>query len=133
MATNSVRKILNKIPPKWRWSLISWALAALFSWIIMWLFGLQTLLAIYLVIFAIASIIGRYGEANWAITQFIKHLRGIMIFALLPAIWPVIKEIMTNFSWVLIVELLLIGYLIVYVWQSFDKVIERLTIKRIID
>lgn len=131
MWLDRISKTWRKIPQKWRWAIISWASSFFISWIVVTIWGLGTLLTIFLLIFVIAYLLARFGAANWAISQFFKHIRCTMIFALLPAIWPIIREITTDFSWGLLIELLLVFLLIVYIWSTFNKVIERLMTRRL--
>lgn len=131
MKNKGIWIIINKLYQRWKCTLFRWALSAITSWIIVTIWGVETLLSIFLIIFGIAYIITRYDIANWAQRYFWKYIRGMVIFSILPAIWPIIKEMLTNFSLSLLIELILAIGLVIYIWASFDKMMQRLMIKKL--
>ena len=123
----TLRNLYIKIPPEWRYRIIRWIVSLLVGQIIIWIWGLETLLTILIILICIAVLFRTFGfkqalkiERLWA-EQFIGRIRGMVIFAFLPVAWALIKDPSISS----IIGLLVIVFCVITIWDSFGKTINN--------
>ena len=123
---DTLRTLYEKIPTKLRKPIVHWVLPFIFGLIITLIWDVGTLLAVLVVLFAIFFLIGKLGSrraqvaSEWSIKQYFKRIRGMIIFALLPAAWELITEI----SLESIIALCMFVIIALSIWEKFDEVSE---------
>ena len=123
----TLQNLYLKIPENWRPRIIRWVISFLFGLIITLIWGVETLLTILIIILFISALLRTFGltEAlkleRWSVAQFFGRIRIMMIFAFLPAVWELIR----NFSLSSAISLLIIALCILFIWDSFAKVIKN--------
>jgi hypothetical protein len=123
---HTITNYLNKIPHQWQKRLIKWGIPFLFGLIIVLIWDIGTLLVILFMIFFLSflifSIIGGTKTkqfSQWSITEFFKRIRGMLIFALLPVAWELIKKPSVDS----IIGICVLGIVALTIWQRFDQMI----------
>ena len=119
---NTLRNLWAWIPNKWK----LWILSFIIGLIISLIWGIGTLLVILFLLFFLSYLIlnlfgGREARvvSQWSITQFYKRIRGMLIFALLPALWELIKKpSLEN-----IIGILFLVIIALTIWDKFDDLI----------
>ena len=123
----TLRNLYSKIPPKWRYRIIRWIVPPLVGQIIIWIWGLETLLTILIFLIFIAAVFRTFGLTQalkigrLSVEQFIGRIRGIVIFAFLPVAWELIKDPSISS----IIGLLVILLCVITIWDSFGKMINN--------
>ena len=64
---------------------------------------------------------GARAVGDWSIKQYFKRIRGMIIFALLPAAWELIRE----FSLGSILALCVLIIVALSIWEKFDEIIKN--------
>ena len=119
-----MRNLYMRIPQKWRSRIVLWVASFLFGQFVIWIWGLETLLTILIFLIFGAALFRTFGLAQalkierWLREQFLGRIRGVVIFAFLPAAWELIR----NPSIPSIIGLLLLLLCIVIIWDSFGKI-----------
>ena len=103
------------IPRKWRRRILFWLVSFLFGLLITWIWDIGTLLVILLVISLVASLLRIGGAERWALEQYRGRIRGMMIFALLPAAWEATS----------ILDFVLVLLIMVIIWVRFEQIPKR--------
>lgn len=128
---DSLRSLYDKIPEKLRKPVVHWVLPFLFGLIITLIWDVGTLLIILFLLFIVFFIISELGNKDaraagkWSINQYFKRIRGMIIFALLPAAWELIKE----HSLDSIIGLVILIFLALSIWNRFDEIMKDFTKK----
>ena len=124
---DTLRTLYEKIPTKLRKPIVHWVFPFIVGLIITLIWDVGTLLAVLVVLFAIFFLIGKLGSrraqvaSEWSIKQYFKRIRGMIIFALLPAAWELIRE----FSSESILALCVLIFVGLSIWERFDKIIKN--------
>jgi hypothetical protein len=120
----TLRNIWVKIPDRWRGRILSWGLPFLFGLVIVWIWGIGTLLVVLFVLFLILFLLfnmvgdGRIKAASqWSITEFFTRIRGMLLFALLPIAWELIKDPSIES----ITGLFVLAILALFFWNRFNQ------------
>ncbi len=123
----TLRSLYEKIPRKFRKPVVHWVLPFIFGLIITLIWDVGTLLITLFLLFIISFIISELGNrgaravGEWSIKQYFKRIRGMIIFALLPMAWELIRE----FSLGSILALCVLIIVALSVWGKFDEIIEN--------
>jgi len=123
--------LYHRIPKKWRKPIFGWVLPFLFGLIITLIWDVGTLLVILFLLFAISFLVYELGLKGarvigvWSITQYFKRIRGMLLFALLPTLWELIKKPSLE-SIIGICFLIIIAFSI---WDKFDEIMGDFTRK----
>jgi hypothetical protein len=126
----TLRRLYEKIPKKWRKSLLTWSFSFLVGLLITQIWGVDTLLVILLLFFAIFFFIYEFGikrariASEWAIGEYFRRVRGAIIFAL----FPTFIELFKDFSLDSIFALIILIFVTLTIWRKFDEIIEDLCI-----
>ena len=126
---DTLRSLYEKIPKKFRKPIIQWALPFIFGLIITLIWEVGTLLVILLLIFVISFLISELGNrraraaGKRSIKQYLQRIRGMIIFALLPAAWELVKEPSLDS----IIALCVLIIVVLSIWGKFDEIIEDTT------
>jgi hypothetical protein len=122
----TLRDLYERIPEKLRKLIVSVLLPFLIGLIITLIWGVETLLVILFLLFCLSYLLFKlFGSTwvresgEWSITQFFKRIRWMLIFALLPAVWELIR----NFSLESIIAVLFIVIIALTIWKRFDELI----------
>ena len=121
-----MRNLYMSIPRKWRSRIALWVAAFLVGQFVIWIWGLETLLTILIFLIFVAALFRTFGLTRavkmerWSIEQFLGRIRGMVIFAFLPAAWELIR----NPSISSIISLLLLLLCGLIIWDSFGKIIK---------
>ncbi len=124
---DALRILYEKIPRKFRKPIVHWVLPFIFGLIITLIWDVGTLLITLFLIFTISFLISELGNrgaravGDWSIKQYFKRIRGMIIFALLPAAWELIRE----FSLGSILALCVLIIVALSIWEKFDEIIEN--------
>ena len=120
MAT--LHDLYSKIPPKWK----LWILSFLFGLVVTLIWDIGALLVILFLIGVIAAMFVSLGFAKtsrverWALDQFWARIRGMLVFAILPAAWEIIKNLINSPSTSSVFELLVILLIVAVIWDRFE-------------
>ena len=123
----TLRGLYGKIPKEFRKPVVHWVLPFIFGLIITLIWDVGTLLIILFLLFIISFLISELGNrgaravGEWSIKQYFKRIRGMIIFALLPAAWELIRE----FSLGSILALCVLIIVALSIWEKFDEIIEN--------
>jgi len=123
----TLRNLYSKIPPTLRYRIISWIVSLLVGQIIIWIWGLETLLTILIFLIFIAAVFRTFGLTQalkierLSVEQFMGRIRGIVIFAFLPVVLELIKDPSISS----IIGLLVILLCVITIWDSFGKMINN--------
>lgn len=126
---DSLRILYEKIPKKFRKPIVHWVLPFIFGLIITLIWDVGTLLIIVFLLFTISFLLSELGNrgaravGEWSIKQYFKRIRGMIIFALIPTAWELIKE--ASLGSILTLCVLIIVAL--SIWQKFDEIIVDIT------
>jgi len=124
---DTLRILYEKIPRKFRKPVVHWVLPFIFGLIITLIWDVGTLLITLFLIFTISFLISKLGNrgaravGDWSIKQYFKRIRGMIIFALLPAAWELIRE----FSLGSILALCVLIIVALSIWEKFDEIIKN--------
>jgi len=124
---DALRILYEKIPRKFRKPIVHWVLPFIFGLIITLIWDVGTLLITLFLIFTISFLISGLGNrgaravGGWSIKQYFKRIRGMIIFALLPAAWELIRE----FSLGSILALCVLIIVALSIWEKFDEIIKN--------
>ena len=91
------------------------------------IWGVGTLLTILLIIYAIALIFRLTNLGQLAIEQFWGRIRGMVISAMFPALWEIIKKLISNPSESAMIEFLFAVLVIIIICDAFGKMIKSLS------
>ena len=100
----------------------------MFGFIVSRVWGVGTLLVVLIIISLIAALSRTFGLTQalklerWARGQFLGHIRGMIIFAILPAIWVVAKDFARNPSISSALVLILVLLLVMVIWERFERI-----------
>ena len=125
----NLRSSYDKIPKPLRKPLLQWGLPFLIGWIITQFWGIATLFAILIFVFTLFYLIAVFGSkrariaSEWSIKEYLKRIRGMLIFALLPAAWELIKKPSAES----LIAIIVIIFVAATIWQRFDEAIEDVT------
>lgn len=123
-----MRNLYMNIPRKWRSRIILWVVSFGLGLIITLIWDAGTLLAILLFFILIAVLFRTLGLTQalklerWAVGRFLGHIRGMVVFAILPAIWVVVKDLIENPTMSSALALILVLLLIVVIWNRFEQI-----------
>lgn len=123
-----MHSLYTRIPEKWRSRIILWIASFLFGLIIIWIWDIETLLVVLILLSLIAALFRTLGLTQalklerWALDQFLGRIRGIVIFAILPAVWVMAKDLIENPSMSSALALILVLLLIVIIWDRFERI-----------
>ena len=121
----TLHNLYMKIPLKWRRQIVPWIVSLLFGQIVIWIWGLETLLTILVCLIFIAALFRTFGLSQalkierCSIGLLLGRFRGMIIFAFIPAVWEFIR----NPSISSIIGLLFILLCVLMIWDSFAKTI----------
>lgn len=122
----TITNLWERIPRKWKVSGLLWVVSFLAGLLIDAICGAGTVLTILLIIYVIALIFRLINLGQFAIEQFWGRIRGMIIFAMFPALWEIIKKLISNPSESAVIEFLLTVLVIVILWDAFGKMIKSL-------
>ena len=119
---DTLRNLWTRIPGKWK----LWILSFIIGIIITLIWDVGTLLIILFLLFVLSYLVfnlfgGRRMRevSQWSITQFYQRIRGMLIFALLPALCELIKQpSLEN-----IIGILLLFIIALTIWDKFNELI----------
>ena len=127
-----INDLYEKIPKKLRKPLFHWVLPFILGLIITSIWGIGTLFAIiiisFLVFYMIYNLVGNSKSkeiSRWSITEYFKRIRGMIIFALLPTVWELVREVTLES----IISLCILGIVVLSIWEKFDEVIKDVTVQ----
>ncbi|MFC1989714.1 hypothetical protein ACFLVW_04045 [Chloroflexota bacterium] len=125
----TLSSLYERIPKNFRRPIIQWVLPFIFGLIITLIWDVGTLLIALFLLFIIFFLISELGNrgaravSEWSIKQYYKRIRGLIIFALIPAAWELIREISSES----IIALYVLGIVTLSIWEKFDETIEDIT------
>lgn len=122
----TITKLWKGIPRKWKISGLLWVVSFLAGLLIDAIWGVGTLLTVLLIIYAIALVFRLTNLGQFAIEQFWGRIRGMVVSAMFPALWEIIKKLISNPSESAIIEFLFAVLVIVILWDAFGKMIKSL-------
>ncbi len=118
----TLRNLWERIPNNWK----LWGLFFIVGLIITLVCGVGTLLVVLFLLFFLSYLIfNLFGDrqarviGQWSITQFFKRIRGILLFALLPTLWELIKKP----SLESIISICLLLFVALSISNKFDEII----------
>ena len=123
----TIRNLYMKIPEKWRPRVIRWVISFVLGLIITLIWGIEILLTILIIILLVSALLRTIGltEAlkleRWSVAQFFSRIRGMIVFAFLPAIWGLVR----NPSLSSAIGLVILILCIVFIWDSFANIINK--------
>jgi len=123
--------LYERIPKKFRKPIIHWVLPFIVGLIITLIWDVVTLLSILFLLFIVFYLLYVFGShkarevGRWSITEYFKRIRGVIIFALLPTAWELIREV----SLESIIALCVLGIVALSIWEKFDEMIKDITIQ----
>jgi hypothetical protein len=122
----TLRSLYQRIPTRWKLWILSFLLGLLIT--LIWGVGvlLFILLALFIVSYFLFSIVGsrKVREVGqWSITQYFKRVRGVILFALLPTAWELIR----NPSLDSIIALVVLLFVALSIWDKFDEIMSDFT------
>lgn len=130
---STLRSLYEKIPKKSRKPVVNWVFPFLFGLLITWIWGVGALFTILLILFFVSAMISALGNrearviGKWSIGQYFKRIRGMILFALLPAVWKLVLELIKNPSLESILPLLVIFIVALSIWVKFEEIIKDIT------
>lgn len=121
---DALRKYWSLIPNKWK----LWIASFILGLIIVLIWDISTLLITLFILFVLSYLIfNLFGDkearvfSQWSITEFFKRIRGMLIFALLPTVWELIKKP----SLESIISICFIAFIALTIWEKFNEVISN--------
>ena len=127
LATEVLRDLYTRIPKKWK----IWILSFLIAWLIRWICGVETLIIILIFAIALSVLFRNLGGTKTliigkqAVRQLFGYFRGVIIFAFLPVVWELVRNLIRVPSLEPIFELVVIIIVILVIWKRFDEIIEK--------
>jgi len=124
----SLRNLWNRIPEEWKSRIIRWGVSFIFGLLIIWIWDIGTLLVILFILFFVFYLVfNLFGGwetraiSQWSITQFFSRIRGMLLFALLPTAWELIK----NPSLESIIGICFLVIIALTIWERFDQMMKN--------
>ena len=123
----TLHNLYMRIPLKWRRQIVPWIVSLLFGQIVIWIWGLETLLTILVCLIFAAALFRTFGLSQalkmerCSIGLLLGRFRGMIIFAFIPVAWEFIR----NPSISSIIGLLVILLCVITIWDSFGKMINN--------
>lgn len=121
-----LRALWNELPANRRASILLWGSSFLGGMIVIAVWDLAALLAIIFLIGASAALLRKAGivEAGkaerWSFRQFYGRIRGMMIFAMIPSVWVVVKDFLSDPCAASLLTVLVLLLPIALIWRIFD-------------
>lgn len=123
-AFTRISRILSRIPPKWRSKLIPWLATAVASRLVILVWGAGTLLVGLILLSFAGFMLKEYGVTRARhLESFLgnvwDYFRGVILAALLMAVWPAVKSIFSGDVTYGLVHVLVILFIAAVVFEQF--------------
>ena len=125
-----ITRALPKIPSNWRKVIVLWAVSFLIGMVITLIWGVTALLTLLIIAYAVALLCRSTKIAQWAMKQFVGHIRGMAISTMLPGLFQIVKDMVISFSLDIFIQLILMLFLIAVIYFKFDEIINNSRGKR---
>lgn len=125
MTLETLYELWKKTPTKWK----LWVASAIVGLIIIWIWDIGTLLALFLVVSLVAALLRGLLPSSkleqFALEQFWGRIRGMIIFAFLPTLFVTIGQLLSDFSLSSLISVLVVLFVILFIWDWFEKLPKR--------
>jgi hypothetical protein len=121
-----IGRLWQRIPTRHRPKVIVWLVTLAVSQLIRLIWGTGVWIALLLMVSAFGAILASFGvrEARYADSMLGKvwdYLKGSILFALLPALWPALQAFIKGDPISGVIQLAMIGLVVAVVFEQFNK------------